>query len=354
MFFCHTEDDVRFSACAGPCPMPIRKPDGFGSICLLATFPDTMTLTVCSNGTTKIGLPQLPVTPALQGKQIAAAPVAGGLPVFDSAVGIEVDRFIGSGGTVMSVYNRTSASFTSSDGSQVQFSKEIRAADGSRLLIARPAYGHGGVPASLANAFSGASIKDGNLANSKKGSSAKLSGMQSFYDDLCSGAPLGWTCVKLAADGSVVFHTCPPDSSLLDSSEGIPHAALHGQMRQSLVDAETRSTVSTYQDGRIVIQYPDGRREAKFGDGTIITTHAEGAMVSVTKPGLPAVEMDTEIDAVSRQHARGIEVPINKGGERVRSRIALPDGTAILVCSPSLINLCCVVVVTSPCLRLLV
>ena len=41
--------------------------------------------------------------------------------------------------------------------------------------------------------------------------------------------------------------------------------------------------------------------------------------------------MDLEIDSMCCGHAKGEQVPISKGGERVRSRVALPDGTAVLV-----------------------
>ena len=79
-------------------------------------------------------------------------------------------------------------------------------------------------------------------------------------------------------------------------------------------------------DGRLIITYCDGRVESRFGDGTIMMTHSSGSLMTISKRFLPTIEIDTEIDAVSRQHARGVEVPINKGGDRVRSRIALPDG----------------------------
>ena len=330
VFFCQTEDDVRFSACLGPIAAPNRKPDGFGTVCLIATFPDTTTITVCSNGTTKFSLPQ-PV--AYTGASRPATPgsmATGAAQIFDTVVGVEAERFIGAGGTVMSVFNKNSFAFTNSDGSTMQFWKEIREADGSRLLIVRPAYSPTAVAASLADAFGSLNVA-GKGVESTKTMVSKPRGMTAFYQNLCSAAPAGWTSVKLYGDGKVVFHCTPPDSPLLDTAEGVPHPTLNGTIRQFQIDAESKSTVSTFMDGRIIIEYADGRRECRFGDGTVITTHSDGAMVSVVKPSLPAVEIDTEIDAVSRQHARGIEVPINKGGERVRSRIALSDGSAVLV-----------------------
>lgn len=345
VFFCDAEDDVRFSVCAGPSSQPNRKPDGFGTICLIATYPDTMSVTLCSNGTTRITLPQQ-TAGASAAPQVAGGPVGlsakTSTAVFDTAVGVETERFIGAGGTVMSLYSRASPSYLTADGTSVQFAKEIREADGSRLLIVRQTRG---AVSSLAKAFSAATVTDdgrmtrtdsaittASVVTTAAAATVKpVKGIQGFYQSLCSGGPEGWTCVKLSADGQVLFHTCPPDSALLENAPGVPHPTLHNATGTTVLDAETKSAVATFPDGRILVYHADGRRESKFGDGTVITTHSEGAMVSIAKAGLPSVEVDAEIDAVSRQHAKGIEVPINKGGERVRSRIALPDGTAVLV-----------------------
>jgi hypothetical protein len=41
--------------------------------------------------------------------------------------------------------------------------------------------------------------------------------------------------------------------------------------------------------------------------------------------------VDTELDHISSEHSRGRPVPIAKGGDKVRSRIALPDGSAAMI-----------------------
>lgn len=49
------------------------------------------------------------------------------------------------------------------------------------------------------------------------------------------------------------------------------------------------------------------------------------------KDGLPHVEVDCNVDSISRKHAAGMKIPIALSGDSVRSRIALVDGTAVFV-----------------------
>ena len=88
-----------------------------------------------------------------------------------------------------------------------------------------------------------------------------------------------------------------------------------------------------------------------------MVTHSSGSVLLIERVDLPHIEIDLEIDSMCRSHANGIEVrvlssmknyacrsdyvcmycmyvwqvPIKKGGLRVRARIALPDGSALLV-----------------------
>jgi hypothetical protein len=68
-----------------------------------------------------------------------------------------------------------------------------------------------------------------------------------------------------------------------------------------------------------------------FPDGTRVVTHASQAVAVITKDSLPTVEVDLEINEISRDHSMGIQIPIAKGGDRVRIRVALPDGSAGMV-----------------------
>ena len=51
-----------------------------------------------------------------------------------------------------------------------------------------------------------------------------------------------------------------------------------------------------------------------------------GAQILIEAPGFASLEVETDIDHTARHHVRGMQVAIAKGGERVRARLALPDG----------------------------
>ena len=59
-------------------------------------------------------------------------------------------------------------------------------------------------------------------------------------------------------------------------------------------------------------------------------TSADALTVLVEAPGFASVEIDAEIQHTAVHHARGVQVPVSKGGERVRVRLALPDGGRVL------------------------
>jgi hypothetical protein len=104
------------------------------------------------------------------------------------------------------------------------------------------------------------------------------------------------------------------------------------------IDAESGALVCAYHDGRVIALHEDGLREVYYPDTTRIVTHASGAVVYVTKDDTPSVEVDVEVNDVSRDHAKGIKVPIAKGGDRVRVRVSLPDGTAAMVSKQAIIT----------------
>lgn len=192
MFFCHTEDDVRFVTCSGP--LQPCKPDGFGTACLIASYTDKMIITICTNGITKVLIP-----PTLAFSS-------------NDGAGIELERYIGVGGTVMSIFSKDGPSYNG-----VRFRKEIKESNGNRLLIRWLDI-----------------IQNDDLEldtnNGQQHTKAQLR-YHSFYEELCSSVPVGWTCVKLGFDGSVIFYFCPTDCTLLNSSEGVSHSMLHNKMK---------------------------------------------------------------------------------------------------------------------------
>lgn len=82
------------------------------------------------------------------------------------------------------------------------------------------------------------------------------------------------------------------------------------------LDADTKARILRYEDGRLAIAYTDGQREVYYPDRTMVTTHASGLAVFVRKEldphgancAIPAVEVDLEIDDISRGHAKGLQV----------------------------------------------
>ena len=90
-------------------------------------------------------------------------------------------------------------------------------------------------------------------------------------------------------------------------------------------DPETGALVWV-RGSALLVKFADGATLARHDDGTTIRVAPDGAVVLVEAPGFAAVEVDVAIDATAHAHASGVPVPIAKGGERVRVRVALPDG----------------------------
>ena len=187
-----------------------------------------------------------------------------------------------------------------------------------------------------------------------------------FHARLLAKAPEGWRYVRLYADGRVRYflndpaeypeppgvpyaedQVVPPPVLVLDTStrsqthfQSLSQAHTKSQSQkdddvsvaseQTLpppadinivhvsVDAETLAEVRSYEDGRVLVLHQDGLREVFHPDDTRVATHRSGSSVYIQKDapvaaptGLsyPAVEIDLEIDSVSRDHSRGIKVP---------------------------------------------
>jgi hypothetical protein len=349
-FFCHTEDNVRIISCAGPiiAPEKNKKPDKFGTVCFVVSFVSGMSVCVCSNGTYKI-TPSFCNAYQPSSSQINTVSNGSSSSTIDP-LRYETSRCVGINGTVRR--NLTVG----------PYAYEILTADGTRTLYRRW---------------------------SKSGSKGEW---PEFHTELLSNAPVGWESVQLHFNGSVLFFSpvgtgsddarlrtasidsldnqsvegdeqpslevegsaldvpsSPPNGTRPSTSNttssrmsakqnqyngngqiGTPHSKMIN-IRDYHIDAETKSVVSTFTDGRLVVEQTDGLKRVIFSDGTTITTHQNGSVVFVERPDYPLIEMDVEVDNMCRSHSRGIEVPINKGGERVRSRVALPDGTAVMV-----------------------
>jgi len=144
-----------------------------------------------------------------------------------------------------------------------------------------------------------------------------------FHSKLLKDAPSGWSFIRLNANGKVLFYTS------ITQKQGIPHATFK-DIRTVSIDAETKAIVASYIDGRTVVSYTDGLLDVSFSDGTKCIT-VNNLISLISKKNLPTVEVDLELDAMCIGHAIGKQVSIAKGGLRVRSRVALTDGSAMMV-----------------------
>jgi hypothetical protein len=146
----------------------------------------------------------------------------------------------------------------------------------------------------------------------------------SFHDVLIKSAPFAdWVYILLKIDGSIVFFSEKGKS-------GNSNNAVFHNIHDADIDDETSSTVRTYMDGRLIVENNDKCNEVRFPDGTRIL-NANNMVVYIEKAGLPSLEVDLEIETMCDGHARGKQIALNKGGLRVRSRIALCDGSALLL-----------------------
>lgn len=160
-----------------------------------------------------------------------------------------------------------------------------------------------------------------------------------FVSALVRDAPDEWSYLHLDVNGSVTFYSS--NNSINDNNNNnnektskiLPFDKIKN-IKKSYIDAETKSEIFEYRDGRIIINWAnEDIRETRFPDGTRIVTHLLKNTVYIEKINsqYPTVEIDVNIDKICRKHSRGEQVPIALGGERIRSRISMSDGTAILI-----------------------
>eukprot|EP00903_Cladosiphon_okamuranus_P016097 g14858.t2 len=123
-------------------------------------------------------------------------------------------------------------------------------------------------------------------------------------------------------------HTRLPESS--DEGEGAP-----------IRDAESGALVwcSPSGNGSVVVLYEDGLTVTRHADGTVQRwrrgegggNSVDSGLVLVECPGFASIEVDVEIQEMCSKHAAGKPVTITRGGNRARLRAVMPNGGATLV-----------------------
>lgn len=268
-FFCHTEDDVRIVVSKGPNPKPCLKPDKYGTMCLVITMPIGMIVSACSNGVIRISNKNIKINSKIDqmGKESIRYTCAGASIVRRLEDGLYTHDIISPLGC------RTFFRNTSPDGLDMD--------------------------------------------------------PTGFHKKLMYGAPRDWTYVRLDNDGGVNFFTCPPGT--VPESKPTRGDIPVSKMMKSSIDAETLAHVYSFSDGRVIVIHQDGMKEVIISDGTRIMTNPDGMAVYITKEGYPSIEIDLQIETMCLGHSKGLQVPLAKGGERIRARVALIDGSALMI-----------------------
>ncbi|CAM9405657.1 unnamed protein product [Ectocarpus sp. 4 AP-2014] len=108
-----------------------------------------------------------------------------------------------------------------------------------------------------------------------------------------------------------------------------------------VTDVETGATVWCPPGGneRVIVEYEDGLTVTRHADGTTQRWRqgkedggaAAAGLVLVECPGFASVEVDVEIEEMCSKHAKRKPVTITRGGNRVRLRAVMPNGGVTLV-----------------------
>lgn len=296
LFFVQTEDDVRINvfiaASADSCK---GKPDGKGTVCVTLLTPNSLCVTAYSSGSVSI-CHKKPYN--IESKTISAqsSMVKKGnskLSNFDQSTSLsapEYNRMVCCAGVILRYLEEGGP-----------FGKDVMFLDGSRMLV-----------------------------RSSNRSLTNIYPVAGLFETLIKNAPENWTLFYLDNSGGV-FYSETPITDVSDNAKLVPVSDAVKNICSQTVDAQSRAVVREFKDGRVFCSYTDGCRDVYFPDGTRFVTHSAGNMLLIEKIGYPKLEVDLEIDRMSYDHSRGKIIPLAKGGDRARTKISMPDGSAVFV-----------------------
>ena len=352
-FFCETEDGVRITAGSIPAASPNMKPDKKGTVYFGILYPNALHVLVRSNGTVRITSPperhKLPDIKATDMDAILMGPSNHGTEGAGTpqTVAQEVSRFI-SGRCLVRTFGSTSP--IKSDVYRYDGSRLItRGADlnpvewyiyqdpkrmGSKSGPSRGRYHE------RSKTYDHSVVAQGGARGANAQNSPSFA-RNSFLFALIQNAPSTWQYAELTASGQVKYYSGSPAQGSTSGGKVVADTGIQVQVPElenmfvTYTDAATGASVQEFKDGRVFVHFSDGLTQFYFPDGTLIsrTVGREGqhSLVHIERLGHPAVEIDEHIDNVSTEHSKGKQVPISRGGDRVRMRLVGGDGSAVVV-----------------------
>jgi hypothetical protein len=295
VFFVHTEDDVRInvsiSAKADDCK---GKPDGKGTVCVNMLTPHSLCVTANSNGSVSICHKKPFVeTKFTSGQNSVARKANSVINKFEQSTCLsapEYNRIVCCAGVVIRYL---------ADGGP--FGKDVMFPDGSRMLI---------------------------RANIR--SSTNLYPVAGLFDVVIKNIPQNWSIIYCDENGGI-FYSETEFRGISDRCDFSPVCDVIKNICSQNIDAQSHAVVKEFKDGRVCCTHVDGLRDVYFPDGTRFATQSAGNMLLIEKIGYPRLEVDLEIDRMSYDHSKGKVIPLAKGGDRTRTKISMPDGSAVFI-----------------------
>jgi hypothetical protein len=337
-----TPENIRILSYPGKLLENNKKPDKNGTICLQLNYPNDLRIQCNSNGNMKIetnmkyilsqypflsSFPSIPSKPQQSSSSSSSSSSSGKFTALSYYFLFpEKSRFITENGEIFRKFeiipwNEQAIPNLSSPNHF--FEKEILSFDGNRDLF---------LIDNFQKVFQHFQQKQ--AANPQSYEAHVVQQLQDTFEfQLLSLIPPATSFIRFTKNGEI--QCFDRSNRLLKFSYSSSNN--NQQEQQSIVveekiDAESRSKSKYFIDGRLLTEFSNGIQISLFPDCTKYVFNPNTKMLTISRHvGFPEIEFDVDVDSTCRKHAQGMEIPINKGGERVRSRLSLPDGTAIFV-----------------------
>jgi hypothetical protein len=328
-FFFESNDGIRITSFAGITKEGeiIKKPDKFGTVCVSIDYPNNLRILLNSNGNIIIqtNLDNLLSQSPFSEESSSSLSFYKLFP--------EISRLISENGNILRTFASSNSKFP-----QIPFQQELLYANGERFLFLIDSFQRYLLPLKKSSNQEDEE-EELRLSSPRGGNNGKQQSPRPFQDpskacyelNLLYSIPKETWFVHFDVSGKILCYDRNHSILSFNQSNSIS-APSTSTIKEEMTDAESKSITRYYHDGRIITEYKNQITIALFPDHTKYIMNKKTNMLLINRHiGFPEIEMDLEVDSSSRKHSQGMEIPINKGGNRVRSRIALPDGSAAFI-----------------------